>query len=205
VRRAAAAPVLVCLLAVAGCGAGEPPAKDAAEVGAEPGEPRPDVPAPPSPAPALNAFAESCLHQPPPADETGAFATGCFSQLLETLRATIGVAQVPQAEIEQRLDDAELAVRRLSASPAAADAASRAGQAAGELLRLAGALALALDGAEPPALRPALAAAEAISPQLPLAEQGAALVTYFRAADDVVRPLVRGLEGAADGAPPAPG
>jgi hypothetical protein len=204
VRRSAAAPVLACLLAAAGCGAGEPPAKDTAEAAAEPGEPRPDVPAPPSPAPALNAFAESCLHQPPPAEQAGAFATGCFSQLLETLRATIGVAQVPQEEIAPRLDDAELAVHRLSASPGAADAASRAGQAAGELVRLTGALALVLDGSEPPALRPALAAAEAISPQRPLGEQGAALVAYFQAADAVVRPMVRGLEAAADGAPPAP-
>jgi hypothetical protein len=208
VRRAAAA-VLLGLLAAA-CGEEAPPAKQPAAAAETAGEdeaaPAPGTPAPPSPIPALNLFAETCLHEPPPAaaQAAGAFATDCFGHLLETLRAAIGVAEAPQTEVGPRLDEAELAVRNLSAGPAAPDAAARARRAADGLVALAGSVLKARTEVPPPALREARRAAEAIAPERPLAAQGEELVAFFRAADAVVRPLVRELLAAGEPGEAAP-
>ena len=211
-RRAAAA-VLLALLAAA-CGEQAPPAKQPAAAAETAGEdeaataptPVPGTPAPPSPVPALNLFAETCLHEPPPAEAgaAGELATDCFGHLLETLRAAIGVARAPQTEVGPRLDEAELAVRNLSAGPAAPDAAARARRAADGLVALAGSVLKARTEVPPPALREARRAAEAIAPERPLAAQGEVLVAFFRAADAVVRPLVRELLAAGEPGEAAP-
>lgn len=209
-RRAAAA-VLLALLAAA-CGEEAPPAKQPAAAAATAGEDEaapataPGTPAPPSPIPALNLFAETCLHAPPPAEAqaAGELATDCFSHLLETLRAAIGVAEAPQTEVGPRLDEAELAVRNLSAGPAAPDAAARSRRAADGLVALAGSVLKARTEVPPPALREARHAAEAIDPERPLATQGEVLVAFFRAADAVVRPLVRELLAAGEPGEAAP-
>lgn len=180
-----------------GSGTGEPPAATA-EAAAKPEHvtnPAIPAPAPPQPAVALNHFAESCLHEAPPATAEGAGerAAACFGDVLESLRAAIGVGQLAQAEVGPDLDAAELAVQGLGDDPTAEDAAARSRQAADALAALAESVNAALATPRPEVQRHALQAIDGLSTDRPLADQGAALLAVFRALDAVVRPLAQQL------------
>lgn len=201
-------------------GAGEAPAgkSEAGVAGEDGGAARPASPpaatepeleslAPPPPAPALNVYTEECLAgELPAADaELRKFSSSCMQHLLETLRAAIGTSKAPQAEVGPRLDEAEVAVRHLGIDVSSGDFPARVRTAALSLVELAAALGEVMPGAGAGQLaggeaeREARAAAEAIDPETPLAEQSRALSRFLRTADGQVRPLVRHLSQPADG------
>lgn len=199
-------------------GAGEAPVeKGQATVAGEDGgaAPAPELEslAPPPPAPALNVYAEECLAgELPAADaELRKFSASCMQHLLETLRAAIGTSKAPQAEVGPRLDEAEVAVRHLGIEVSNGDFPARVRTAALSLVELAASLGAVMPGAGAGQLaggepeREARAAAEAIDPETPLAEQSGALSRFLRTADGQVRPLVRHLSqpaaGGAEGEP----
>ncbi len=206
------ATLLLTAVSMACGGAGDAPAEKseatvAGEVGGADPAPEFESLAPPPPAPALNIYTEECLAgELPAADaELRRFSASCLEHLLETLRATIGAGQVPQAEVGPRLDEAEVAVRHLRIEVSNGDFPARVRTAALSLVDLAAAIGKVVPGAEAgqfaggEAEREARAAAEAIDPVTPLAGQVRVLSRFLRTADGQVRPLVRHLSQPAAG------
>ena len=160
-----------------------------------------ESPQPPPPAPALNAYTEECLAGELPAEdaELRRLSATCMEHLLETLRAAIGAGEVPQAEVGPRLDEAEVAVRHRGIEVSNGDFPARVRTAALSVVELAAAIGEVMPGAGSGELSggeaesEARAAAEAIDPATPLADQPQALSRFLRTADGQIRPLVRHL------------